>query len=315
MTGKVMRDASVANVLVTGGAGFIGSHIIEALHALGWRTHVLDSLVTGNASNVPEGVTLHEGDIRSADTVGSVMQASQADIVVHCAAQTSVERSMKDAALDRDVNVSGTQVLLAAARSAGVRRFVFISSGGAIYGETLEPATERTPPSPRSSYGTHKYLAEQSVNTAGISFAILRPSNVYGPRQRSDAEGGVLAIFSERVLAGLPIEIHGDGRQVRDFVYVSDVVEAVRLAISHNQDVIWNVSSGAGTAVIDAARRVGEHLGSEPTLVFCPPRAGDINQSLMTPALISSTGAWGPPLSLDDGLRRLAAKPAPAIRS
>src|SRR5712692_2688708 len=152
-----MRDPKATGVLVTGGAGFIGSHIVEALHALGWRTHVLDSLITGQSSNVPEGVTMHIGDIRSADMVASVMQASEADVVVHCAAQTSVERSMKDAALDRDVNVTGTQVLLAAASSAGVRRFVFISSGGAIYGETLEPATERTPPSPRSSYGTHKY--------------------------------------------------------------------------------------------------------------------------------------------------------------
>jgi len=241
--------------------------------------------------------------------VASVIREAQAEGVVHCAAQTSVERSMNDSELDRDVNVTGTQLLLDEARRACVRRFVFMSSGGAIYGETIEPATERTPPSPRSFYGIHKYLAEESVRAAAIPFAILRPSNVYGPRQRCDTEGGVLAIFSDRISADLPIEIHGDGRQVRDFVNVSDIIEAVRVAISHPEDVIWNVSSGTGTAVIDAARRVGEQLGSDPRLVFRPRRAGDVDQSLISSALISSTGAWGPPLSLRDGLRGLVAKP------
>jgi UDP-glucose 4-epimerase len=212
---------------------------------------------------------------------------------------------MTDPGFDRDVNETGTQVLLDAARNGSVRRFVFISSGGAIYGETNEPATEETPPAPRNFYGTHKLLAEKSVRESGVSFAILRPSNIYGPRQRSDAEGGVLAIFAERMAARLPIEIHGDGRQVRDFLFVTDLVDAVRLAVSSSDSVIWNVGSGSATTILDAATTLAEHLGIAAQLVSRPRRAGDINKSLISPALLRATGRWGPPLPLRDGLARL----------
>jgi len=301
----VTRKFGEGGILVTGGAGFIGSHVVDALHAAGQRVHVLDNLSTGRESNIPPEVVLHSGDIRSKEAVATAIHEAQADVIVHCAAQTSVERSMNDPKYDRDVNETGTQVLLDAARQASMRRFVFISSGGAIYGETGEPATEETPPSPGNFYGTHKLLAEKRVQAAGLSFAILRPSNVYGPRQRSDAEGGVLAIFSERIAHNLPVEIHGDGRQVRDFLYVSDLVNAVKLAISYTEDVVWNVGSGVATPILDAAVVLGEHLGVAPQLVFRPRRAGDVDKSLVSPALIASTGRWGPPVPLRAGLQRL----------
>ena len=292
-------------ILVTGGAGFIGSHIVEALHAEGRRVHVLDNLSAGSASNIPRDVALHTGDIRSKAAVASAIHEAQAKVIVHCAAQTSVERSMNDPEFDRDVNGTGTQVLLDAARQASVHRFVFLSSGGAIYGETAEPATEETPPSPRNFYGSHKLLAEKRVQASGLPFAILRPSNVYGPRQRSDAEGGVLAIFSQRIAGNLPVDIHGDGRQVRDFVYVSDLVDAVKLAISCSEDVTWNVGSGTATAIVEAAVILGDHLGVAPQLVFRPRRAGDVDKSLISTARLSSTGRWGPPVPLRTGLRQL----------
>jgi UDP-glucose 4-epimerase len=300
-----MTDNLEGGVLVTGGAGFVGSHIVEGLHAEGRRVHVLDNLTTGRASNVPPGVPLHTGDIRSKAAVDAAVDAAQATVIVHCAAQTSVERSMNDPEFDRDVNETGTDMLVRAAQQGSVRRFVFISSGGAIYGETAEPATEETPPSPRNFYGSHKLLAEECVRAAGLPFAILRPSNIYGPRQRCDAEGGVLAIFSERIVGHLPIEIHGDGRQVRDFLYVSDLVDAIKLAISCSEDVVWNVGSGTATTILDAAVILGEHLGVAPQFVARPRRAGDVDKSLVSPALLKSTGRWGPPVPLRDGLRRL----------
>jgi UDP-glucose 4-epimerase len=296
-------------VLVTGGAGFIGSHVAQRLHSLGWDTHVLDSLATGDRANVPAIVPLHIADIRAEAELLAVLRIGY-DTIVHCAAQTSVERSMKDPGFDREVNVTGTRHLLAAAHKTGVGRFVFISSGGAIYGETAEPATEASVPAPRSFYGMHKYVAEEFVRAEGVPFAILRPSNVYGARQRSDAEGGVLSIFRESLLAGLPIELHGDGRQVRDFVYVDDIVDAVILAAETRADVIWNVCSGIATTISEAARIIGAEIGCDPVVERRPRRVGDIDKSLLSPARILATNAWGPPVALDAGLRRLAADAA-----
>lgn len=308
-----MMDAQRGGgILVTGGAGFIGSYVAKALLEEGRKVHVLDNLISGSRSNVPEGGVLHTGDIRSEADVATSIQTAGASVIVHCAAQTSVERSMKDREFDHDINVNGTRVLLNAAREASVGRFIFISSGGAIYGETAEPATEQTPPAPRNFYGMHKLSAEESVRTGGVPFAIIRPSNVYGPGQRSDVEGGVLAIFCERMTTNRPVEIHGAGKQVRDFVYISDLINAVTLAISRPENVIWNVSSGESTAIIDAARILAEEMGRKPEFIFQERRAGDVDRSTMSPALICSTGRWGPPLSIREGLQRLVADAATA---
>lgn len=292
-------------VLVTGGAGFIGSHVCERLAGDGWEVEVLDSLATGDRTNVPAAVPLHVADVRSGGEVRALLRRGRFGAVVHCAAQTSVERSMIDPEMDRDVNVTGTRILIEAAREAGVKRFVFMSSGGAIYGETDEPATEASVPRPRSFYGMHKYVAEEFLKASGLSCAILRPSNVYGPRQRSDAEGGVLSIFMDRLLAGLPLHVHGDGTQVRDFVYVDDIVQAVVCALENTEDVAWNVSSGRATTVLEAVRLTGESVGMAPRLAFGPRRAGDVTRSVISPARLLATGRWGPPRTLPEGLREL----------
>jgi len=298
-----INDEGRASALVTGGAGFIGSHIVEALHALDWHVEVLDNLSAGDRANVPTGIELHVGDIRSDADLRATLGVARLDAVVHCAAQTSVERSMLDPNLDREVNVAGTRQLAVMAKACGVRRFVFLSSGGAIYGETREPADEQTMPVPHSYYGLHKYAAEELLRAEGLPYAILRPSNVYGPRQRSDAEGGVVAIFHQRLLAGEPLEIHGSGQQVRDFVHVSDVVGAVLVALATKEDVIWNVASGEATSIIDLAEAMAAAAGRPLEVRHRPRRVGDVHRSLLSPATLLATGRWGPPLRLTEGLR------------
>jgi UDP-glucose 4-epimerase len=277
--------------------------VAEALDALGWYVEVLDNLSSGAPANVPRGVRLRIGDIRSHADVRAAFGAVQFDAVVHCAGQTSVLRSMLDPDLDWETNVMGTRRLVMVANASGVRRFVFISSGGAIYGETPTPADERTMPAPRSYYGLHKYVAEQILRVEGPSYTILRPSNVYGPRQRSDAEGGVVAIFRQRLRAGEPLGVHGDGRQVRDFVYVSDVVDAVLAALAIEDSVVWNVASGKATRIVDLATAMATVAGRPIEVRYGPLRSGDINRSLLSTAALRATGLWGPPLPLAEGLR------------
>ena len=289
--------------LVTGGAGFIGSHVAEALDALGWHVEVLDNLSSGDPANVPPGVPLRIGDIRSHADVRAAFGAAQFDAVVHCAGQTSVVRSMLDPGLDWDVNVMGTRRLAMAAKASEVRRFVFLSSGGAIYGETPTPADEQTMPAPCSYYGLHKYVAEQLLQVEGPPYAILRPSNVYGSRQRSDAEGGVVAIFRQRLLAGEPVDVHGDGQQVRDFILVSDVVGAVLAALATERDVIWNVASGEATSIIELAAAMAEVAGRPIEVRYQPRRPGDVARSLLSDAALRATRLWGPALPLMEGLR------------
>ena len=289
--------------LVTGGAGFIGSHVAEALHALGWHVEVLDDLSAGNPANVPPGVRLHTGDIRSERDLRAAFNGGRFGAVVHCAAQTSVERSMRDPNLDREINVGGTRRVAMRAKASGVRRFVFVSSGGAIYGETPQPAAEQTPPAPRSYYGLHKCQAEGVLRADGLPYAILRPSNVYGPRQRADAEGGAVAIFCQRLLTSAPLDIHGSGQQVRDFVYVSDVVAAVLVALASEGNVIWNVASGQATSIIALVEEMAALTGCLVEIRHQPRRAGDVDKSLLTAAELSATGLWGPPMPLAQGLR------------
>ncbi len=312
MTEQPSNDAiRERRVLVTGGAGFIGSHILDTLLARRCRVEALDNLSSGSQANVPEGVPLHVADVRSASDLRA-LPGTTWDAIVHCAAQTSVERSMKDPEFDREVNVTGTRLLLEAARDAGIGRFVFMSSGGAIYGETKEPATEATLPAPRSYYGLHKYAAEEFVRASGLSFAIIRPSNVYGRRQRADAEGGVVAIFADALCEGRELTIHGDGSQQRDFVHVSDVVAAVFVALEVHEHVVWNVASGAGTSIRELAAAMASQAATGVTTRFAEARAGDVHTSLLSPRALVDTGLWGPPVALEDGLREILPPRQPA---
>jgi UDP-glucose 4-epimerase len=292
------------SVLVTGGAGFVGSHLARALLRQGYDVHVLDNLSTGATANLPTGVTFHHADLRCEDEVKAVFETTRFGAIVHCAAQTSVARSMADPQLDYDTNVDGTWRLIRLAREFAVQRFVFISSGGAIYGEAVDPATEDAPACPLSHYGRNKLAAEGLLKAANLSYAILRPANIYGPGQRTDLEGGVIAIFAERALAGEGLTVHGDGLQSRDFVHVADVVRAIQTALVSRENVTWNVASGVSTTVQQLVSLLREVTETPIDVTFEPERAGDVRHSLLSAERLAATG-WGPPRDLRDGLRQL----------
>ena len=296
-------------VLVTGGAGFIGSHVVDALLARGDEPHVLDDLSKGQVSNVPGDVPLYVLDI-AASQLGRLFE-TPFDAVVHCAAQTNVMRSVADPDLDRRINIDGLRSVLDAARASGVRRFVFISSGGAIYGETPEPAGELRAPRPENPYGRHKLEGEAIVADAAISSASLRLSNVYGPRQRSDAEGGVVSIFCERLAAGLPLRVYGDGEQQRDFVHVGDVVDAIMLALDDPTiEGTWNVGTGKATSVNELASILIEATGEHAFIERLAAR-GEIRRSCLDVAKLRRAG-WAPRRSLAGAVREMLREAAGA---
>ena len=301
-----MQTGKQRNVLVTGGAGFIGSHVVATLLHDGWCVTVVDDLSGGNHTNLPDDIDFVQCDITDPALL-AVFAVGAFDAVIHCAAQTSVPRSVADPAFDRHVNVIGTENVLRYAKETHVRRVVFFSSGGAVYGDTAVRADEMTLPAPLSPYGVHKLAAESYVALSGLSHAILRPANVYGPRQRAGTDGGVIATFVDRLSRGEPLAINGDGEQVRDFVFVADVAAAVRSALSWNRSGIWNVASGVETTVNDLAWHVGDALGVIPAIEYAPARAGDVRISRLSNERIIRQGLWRPEYTLTQGLAAMVA--------
>jgi len=301
-----MQTGNGRTVLVTGGAGFIGSHIVETLLQDGWRVTVVDDLSGGDRANLPVGVPFVACDIAD-PALMQVFVEGAFDAVIHCAAQTSVPRSVADPVFDRQVNLVGTENVVRCAKATGVGRFVFFSSGGAVYGDTAVRADEMTLPAPLSPYGVHKLAAEGYVALSGLSHAILRPANVYGPRQRAGTDGGVIATFVDRLLRGESLHVNGDGEQVRDFVFVADVAAAVRSALSWDRSGIWNVANGAETTINDLAWCVGQALGVTPTLAYGPARAGDVRISRLSNERIIRQGLWRPEYTLAQGLAAMVA--------
>ncbi len=291
-------------ILVTGGAGFIGSYVVERCLARGLAVAVIDDLSTGRRENLPPGTLLAQASILEDDALRFARDA-RPRAIVHCAAQVSVPASMADPLRDLAVNVVGTARMLAVAREVGVERFVFLSSGGAIYGETARPADEETPPQPSSYYGVHKLAAEHHVILSGVPYGILRPSNVYGPRQRDDQEGGVVSIFARRIARGEPITIFGDGRQERDFVHARDVADAVMAVLDRRESGIWNVSSGRPTTVLDLAATIEAVAGRRVERVFAPRRPGDVERSVLDSARLRRETGWRPRVALEEGVREL----------
>jgi UDP-glucose 4-epimerase len=288
--------------IVTGGAGFIGSHVADALLARGDEPHVVDNLATGSRENVPAGATLHELDIR-ADLIPLFRDVAP-EAVFHLAAQADVGTSVERPELDADVNVVGTVRVLEAARTVGAP-VVFTSTGGAIYGECERPAREDDERRPLSPYGTSKLAGEEYLATwhrlHGLRTVVCRLANVYGPRQLASLEGGVVAIFLDRLRDGEQTQIFGDGEQTRDFVYVGDVVSAL-LAAAERGSGLYNVGTGAETSVRalhDLCARVAG-VGAEPELR--EPRAGDLRRSVLDSSLAESELEWRPARTLETGL-------------
>jgi len=290
-------------MIVTGGAGFIGSHVAEALLARGDEVYVLDDLSTGSRSKVPEGAELQVGDIREPDGYFDLVKP---EVCFHLAAQADVSTSVKAPDHDADVNVIGTLRILEAARKHGTK-VVFSSTGGAIYGECDGPASESAERKPISPYGISKLAAEEYLmgwnRLYGTEHVALRFANVYGSRQEASLEGGVIAIFLNRMHANQTTTIFGDGTQTRDFTYVGDIVDAVLKATGHGGGVL-NVGTGVATSVLElhaACRRV-TGVSAEPELAEARP--GEIMHSVVDPSLAERELGWRPAHTLEEGLRK-----------
>jgi UDP-glucose 4-epimerase len=288
--------------VVTGGAGFIGSHIVDALLARGDEVHVLDDLSTGKRENVAEGARLHAGDIRS-DT-DAVFDEVRPDACFHFAAQPNVRVSVERPDFDADINVVGTVRVLDAARRHGTK-LVFASTGGAIYGDGDTPATEDAPRHPLSPYGTAKLAGEEYIRTFnrlhGSMHTILRFGNVYGPRQDPHGEAGVVAIFMSRLRAGEPPQIFGDGQQTRDYVYVADAVAATVAALRHEGGT-FNVGTGKETSVLDLLARIQRVAGTNVEPEFAPPRPGELQRSVLDISRAAAGLRWSPTEDLEAGV-------------
>jgi UDP-glucose 4-epimerase len=288
--------------VVTGGAGFIGSNVVDALLERGNDVHVLDDLSRGKRENVADGAQLHEGDIRR--DAASVFAEVRPDVCFHLAAQIDVRVSVERPELDADVNVVGTLQVLEAAREHGTT-LVFSSTGGAIYGECDGPAPEDHPRQPLAPYGVSKLAAEEYIaaynRLYGSTHVSLRYGNVYGPRQDPHGEAGVVAIFMNALRDGKTPRIYGDGSQTRDYVFVGDVVAATLAAAGHPGGV-FNVGTGAETSVLDLYERIQRAAGIQRPAEHADPRPGELQRSVLDPSLAGRELGWKPERSLDEGL-------------
>ncbi|WP_338834325.1 UDP-glucose 4-epimerase [Moorella humiferrea] len=310
-------------ILITGGAGFIGSHVVEQCLAVGHEVVVIDDLSSGKKENLPPGVPLYQVDVADAGAVQQVFALVRPEHVVHQAAQISVSRSVREPAFDARVNVLGLLNVLEAAVRYGVRSFVFASSGGVLYGDVTEPADEGHPPAPVSPYGISKLTGEMYLRffarEYGLRCMALRYGNVYGPRQDPHGEAGVVAIFLRRLLAGEAPVINGDGKYIRDYVYVEDVARANLLALESEWEGFraYNVGTGLGTDVNQLERGLRQALAEVlrgqgrvaelPAATYGPPRPGDLRVSLLDAGKIERELGWRPQVTLGEGLRRTAA--------
>ncbi len=303
--------APLRTVCVTGGAGFIGSHVAAACVAAGYRTLVLDDLSGGRRDNVPDGAELHVVDIRE-PAAAALVEGAGVDVLAHFAAQMDVRRSVADPVFDAEVNVVGTLKLLEAARRGGVRQVLFASTGGAIYGEQERfPADEDHPLRPLSPYGVAKLAVERYLfayhAVHGLPAACLRFANVYGERQNPHGEAGVVAIFLSRLLAGETPTIHGDGGQTRDYIHVSDVVSATLALLGRPGFHVYNVGTGIETSVVELYRDIARALGSERRAEHGPAKAGEQQRSVIDSSRLHRDFPLAQPLPLAAGLDRTAA--------
>jgi UDP-glucose 4-epimerase len=302
--------------LVTGGAGFIGSNLVDALLARGDEVTIVDDLSTGRRENLEQamagGARLAEADIRDGAALLDLARRAQPEAVFHLAAQIDVRKSVEDPAFDASINIGGTALVLEAARATGSPRVVFVSTGGAIYGEGEGqdlPLDEGAPIAPMSAYGQSKFAAEGYLSLYerlyGLSGVSLRLGNVYGPRQDPLGEAGVIAIFCGRLAAGERPTVYGDGTQTRDYIYVGDVVAAALAAAESDAAGAINIGTGIETDVLELAGRLGELAGRgdfEP--VFAPPRTGEVQRIALDPGRAERELGWRPETTLDQGLHQ-----------
>ncbi len=293
-------------VLVTGGAGFVGSNIVDALVARGDLAVALDDLSTGARANLAPDIPFRHADVSDHDALSRALHGEGFDAIVHCAAKTKVVESMEKADLYRRVIVDGTRNVARLAEDRHVQMLVNISTGGAMYGETPVCATEHTPAVPDSNYGRFKLDAERIVEEAQVPSITLRLANVYGPRQRQDLEGGVIAIFFGCWRRKELLTVFGDGTAERDYIYIGDVVDAVTATFAGSWTGLFNIGTGAATNVNALVALMSEVLGPPPGVRHAPARPVEIQRSCLDAHKASHTGLWTSKTSLPDGLRLTA---------
>lgn len=302
------------NVLVTGGAGFIGSHVVDALLAAGHSVSVVDNLHTGKTANVPAGARFYEADLRDQARLAEIFDEERPDAISHQAALANVRESMSDPATYAQVNVVGTLHLLELARANGVRKIVFASTGGATYGEGYSednsrlPFTEESKAQPKDNYGANKLSCEFHLDlywqNYGLDYVALRYPNVYGPRQDSKGEAGVIAIFAGAMLQDLPTKITGDGKQTRDFCYVGDIARANLLALESGAHGVINVGTGVPTDINRVHQVLAKVTGyaQEPAYITRP--AGEVLATYLDSSKAKQMLGWEAEVSLEEGMAR-----------
>jgi UDP-glucose 4-epimerase len=297
-------------ILVTGGAGFIGSHVADGFRAKGHDVAVVDDLSTGNSANLDPSIKLYQHDIRD-DALEQVFKDFKPDVVDHHAAQANVPASLTDPVFDASVNVLGGLNLLKQSAAHGVKKFIYISSGGAMYGEPDArdlPVKETAPVRPLSPYGASKQALEAWLGvyqrTFGMDFTVLRYANIYGPRQGVREEGAVVAVFATRMAADQPVTIDGTGQQTRDFVYVGDCVTANIAALERGSGGAFNIGTGRETSIRDIFDGMAEVAGYTHQPEFGPARKGDVVRIVLNPALAAQQLGWQAAMPLHEGLAK-----------
>lgn len=295
-------------VLVTGGAGFIGSHLVDRLVQEGHEVIIVDNLVTGKRRNINRAARFYKQDVQSW-RLERVFRNERPNVVMHLAAQMDVRKSVEDPMFDAQVNILGTLNVLQQAVKHGVRKVVFSSSGGAIYGEQESyPAPESHATRPMSPYGLSKLCGEQYLSyfqrSSGLQVVSLRYANVYGPRQDPEGEAGVVAIFIQKMLNNEQAVINGNGRQTRDFVFVEDVVEANLAVMGQDTQGTYNVGTGVETSINDLFRILIQHTGSTCKEVHGPAKKGEQARSVIDSTKLRHELSWDPKADLSDGLKK-----------
>lgn len=298
-------------IMVTGGAGFIASHVVDALTAAGHDVSIVDNLSTGRRQNVNPKARFYEVDIRSAD-LAEVLTKEQPEVINHHAAQMDVRRSVADPIYDADVNILGSLNLLELARQYGVRKVVYISTGGAVYGEPVYlPCDEAHPVDPLCPYGATKHTVEHYLfmyrQSYGLDYTVLRYPNVYGPRQDPHGEAGVVAIFAGQMLSGQQVTINGSGEQERDFVYVGDCVRANLIVLDAGSGEIYNLGWGIGTSVNDTFVQMKDITGYVLEPVHGPPKLGETFKIYLDASKARRDLGWEPQVQLREGLEQTVA--------
>lgn len=296
-------------ILVTGGAGFIASHVAEGFLAEGHEVAVLDNLSTGFRHNVPSAARFYEGDIRDDAFLRTVFGDFRPEVVDHHAAQMDVRKSLLDPVFDAETNILGSIKLILEAVRQNVKRFVYISTGGAVYGEPKRlPVDEKHEIHPECAYGISKHTVEHYLELyrllTGLNFVVLRYPNVYGPRQNPHGEAGVNAIFIGLMLEGKTPTIFGDGEQLRDYVYVSDIVDANIRALTRGEGEIINIGSAVGTSVNDIYHKLSDILDFRRDPIYAPAREGEIQRVFLAAEKAKHVLGWQPRVTFEEGLRR-----------